>query len=490
MLDERAVRQERLNALRAEGIDPYPVSVQRSHTARLFRAAFAELLKTEKTVNVVGRILAVRQHGGVTFVIIEDGTDRLQIALKRDKIGQTAYEHFHAFSDLGDFLEVSGTAYLTKTEEPTILASEWRLLTKTLLPLPEKWHGLTDIETRYRQRELDLLVNQDIRQRFIVRAKLITALRRYLDDLDFLEVETPILQAIPGGANARPFQTHHHALNSEFYLRIAPELYLKRLIVGGFEKVYEIGRLFRNEGIDHAHNPEFTSLEFYWAFANKDEFIRVSEEMIKTAVQAATGHLHDLKHGETSIDFASDWPRLTFRDAVLASCGLDIDALKSSEQIKTAARQAGLDIDFKNCLGQGEHLDELFKKTARPVIEQPTWVFDYPIELKPLARQSPDDLTKSASVQLIIKGQEIINAYYHELNDPLEQRRRFEEQRILREQGSQEAQFLDEAFLTALEHGLPPTSGLGLGIDRLAAFLTNSPNLKEVILFPTMRLEE
>ncbi|MEK7665553.1 MAG: lysine--tRNA ligase [Patescibacteria group bacterium] len=488
MIEEEGVRRGRLEALRKEGIDPYPAVIERSHEARAFNAQFRDFLQSKLVVTVVGRILAIRKHGGMTFVVLEDGTDRLQVALKRDDIGESAYAHFHDHFDNGDFLQAQGVAYLTKTEEPTVLASSVRMLTKSLLPLPEKWHGLTDVETRYRQRELDLLANKDVRQRFIVRSKLISSLRQYLDERGFLEVETPILQPIPGGANARPFSTHHNALNADLYLRIAPELYLKRLIVGGFEKVYEIGRLFRNEGIDQSHNPEFTTIELYWAFVNKEEFVQELEGIMTHIVRASLGDLR-VEHQGTTIDFSGSWPRMTFRDAVLGSCGIDINELKTPEAVEKASKQAGLNIDFSRCVGVGEFYDELFKKTARTAIEQPTWIFDYPIELKPLARQNPNDPTKSASVQLIVKGQEIINAYYHELNDPIEQRRRLEEQQALREQGSHVAQFMDEEFLQALSHGMPPTSGMGIGIDRLVAFLTNSPNLKEIILFPTLRPE-
>lgn len=486
MIEEEGVRRERLEALRKEDIDPYPTEIERSHEARLFNAQFRDLLENKRVVTVVGRIFAIRKHGGMTFIVIEDGTGRLQVALKRDDMGPEAYQHFHDHFDHGDFLQAQGVAYLTKTEEPTVLANAVRMLAKSLLPLPEKWHGLTDVETRYRQRELDLLSNEEVRQRFIIRSKLISSLRRYLDDGGFLEVETPILQPIPGGANARPFITHHNALDADLYLRIAPELYLKRLIIGGFEKVYEIGRLFRNEGIDQSHNPEFTTIELYWAFVNKETFVKALEDLMTHIIRASLGDLR-VKHQGMMLDFSGPWQRTTFKDALLGSCGLDIDKLKTPQAVARAAKKSGLPIDFSRCIGVGEFYDELFKKTARLAIEQPTWVFDYPIELKPLARENPEDPTKSASVQLIVKGQEIINAYYYELTDPLEQRRRFEEQQKLREQGSDIAQCLDEEFLQALGHGMPPTSGVGIGLDRLVALLTDSPNLKEIILFPTLR---
>ncbi|MBI4435189.1 lysine--tRNA ligase [Candidatus Uhrbacteria bacterium] len=488
MIQEEKDRLGRLEKLRAAHIDPYPTRAQRSHTAQEVLQHFDELLEKGTTVKIVGRIRLLRTHGGLTFGQLQDQTGTIQIALKKDTLGEDSYNFFHETTDVGDFLGVEGVVFVTKKGEKTVEVVKQQLLSKAILPLPEKWHGLSDVEARYRQRELDLLVNPDVRQRFIVRSKLISSLRSFLDSRDFLEVETPILQPIPGGANARPFITHHNALHSDLYLRIAPEIYLKRLIIGGFEKVYEIGRLFRNEGIDQSHNPEFTTIELYWAFVPKETFIQTLEDIMRHIVRQATGTLQ-LSHEGTMIDFEASWPRVTFREAVQQACGIDIDEHRTTESLAKAASDAKLEIDFSRCVGIGEWYDELFKKTARPLFNQPTWVLDYPLELKPLARQNPDDETKSASIQLIVKGQEIINAYYHELNDPLEQRRRFEEQQTLREQGSDVAQFMDEEFLNALAHGMPPTSGMAIGIDRLAAFITDAPNLKEVILFPTLRPE-
>jgi lysyl-tRNA synthetase class 2 len=321
-----------------------------------------------------------------------------------------------------------------------------------------------------------------------VRSKLVSSLRHFLDERGFLEVETPILQPIPGGANARPFVTHHNALGTDLYLRIAPELYLKRLIVGGFEKVYEIGRNFRNEGVDYAHNPEFTMMELYWAFARKEEFIDVLEQAMMTMVKSAMGTLTP-PYEEGTLNFQGPYPRKTFREVIQEACGIDIDTLQTEKEVQKASEQANLSIDFSGCVGVGECLDELYKKTARKNIMQPLWVLDYPAALKPLAAAHPKDPYKSASAQLVVQGAEIVNAYYHELTDPLDQKQRFFDQQALREAGSEEAQWMDEGFISALEHGMPPTSGVGIGIDRLAAFITNAPNLKEVILFPTLRPE-
>lgn len=484
LLKEDAVRLEHLKSLEAAGINPYPALCERTHTL-----AEAHQAKEGSAVTVVGRLVSMRSMGKLTFCHLKDESAKLQIVFSDDELTKESHKFFVKNFDLGDFIQVEGSMFVTHKGEVSVLAKKYTILSKALLPLPEKWHGLQDVEERYRHRELDLISNEEVRQRFLVRSKLISSLRRFLDDRGFLEVETPILQSIPGGANARPFITHHNALNTEFYLRIAPELYLKRLIVGGFEKVYEIGRLFRNEGIDYAHNPEFTTIELYWAYVpSKDAYIDFLEEVMRHIIQASIGTMQ-VQYGEGTIDFGSTWPRKTFREAILESSKIDIDAYRDEKEFIAAVQKTGLDIDFTGCVGIGELYDQLFKKTARPAITSPTWILDYPAELKPLAKPTTYDATKSASVQLVIHGAEIINAYYHELNDPIVQRAKFMEQEALRERGSEEAQFLDTDFLKALEHGMPPTSGMGIGIDRLVAFLTNAPNLKEVILFPTLRPE-
>ncbi len=476
---EEKVRRDRLASLNKLGIDPYPSETHRTHTVADVLSQFDVLSASAQSVTVVGRILALRQMGGLTFIRVMDGSGTMQVVLKEDEVGEERYKIFIDHADVGDFFSFTGTAFTTKKGEKSVLATVATIASKALSPLPEKWHGLSDVETRYRQRELDLIANPEVRERLILRSRIVAAMRHFLDERGFLEVETPILQPIPGGASARPFVTHHNALDADLYLRVAPELYLKRLVVGGFEKIFEIGRCFRNEGIDYAHNPEFTMLELYSAFTDVETFVHLLEELIATAARVVGGEATDT--------FAPPFPRVTFRDAVLDACGVDINTVRTPKEIIAATKKAKVAVDFEGCYGIGEYYDALWKATAREKIIAPTWVFDYPIELKPLTKAKREDATKSASVQLVVEGAEVVNAYYHELIDPVDQRARLDEQQMLREKGSEEAQWMDEEFLSALEHAMPPTSGVGIGIDRLVAFLTKAPNLKEVILFPTLR---
>ncbi len=488
MLDERSVRLEKLAALRETGIEPYATDPRRTALIQEAQASFEAWMTEAKELTFAGRIRTIRVHGGMMFADLEDESGKMQLAFKVDEIGEELFNRFRDRMDPGDIVEATGVLFLTKRGERSLGVKGWRPLAKALLPLPEKWHGLQDVETRSRERELDLLSNPEVKRRFLVRSKMVAAMRAFLDARAFIEVETPMLHPIAGGANAKPFVTHHNALDADFFLRIAPELYLKRLVVGGFEKVFEIARCFRNEGIDYAHNPEFTQIELYWAYADKDAFLGFLEEMMVHMIREATGGLEVIQE-EKTLHFQLPWPKVTFRDAIHTACGIDIDALATPSEVVAAATRVGLKIDFSRCIGLGEHLDELYKKTARPAMRRPTWVLDYPIELKPLANRKPGDPTKAAVAQLVVEGAEVVNAYYHELHDPLDQRERFEQQQSLREQGSEEAQAMDEGFLRALEHGMPPTCGMGMGIDRLAALVTGSPNLKEVILFPTLRPE-
>lgn len=488
MQDELQVRREKLRAWQALGFNPYPTSTKRDTRCGDALNMFEAWSTEQKTLILAGRIFTIRVHGGMMFADLGDESGRLQLAFKQDEIGETLFERFRDIIDPGDLVEVTGVLFTTKRGEKSLQVLDWTMLAKALLPLPEKWHGLQDVEQRFRKRELDILTNDDVRKRFITRSRIVAAMRSFLHDYGFMEVETPMLQTIPGGANAKPFITHHNALNIELYLRIAPELYLKRLLVAGFERIYEIGRCFRNEGIDYAHNPEFTMIELYWAYVDKEVYIDFLEKLLAHTVREATGSSVAQVDGKT-LSFATPFPRVTFRDSILAACGIDILTLQTKTDLEDAMKRAGLSIDLSETVGLGEGLDLLYKKTARSGIIQPTWVFDYPIELKPLAGTNPENPRLSASVQLVCLGAEIVNAYYHELIDPIEQRLRLEEQQDLREQGSEEAQWLDEEFLEALEHGMPPTSGMGIGIDRLTALLTGSSSLKEVILFPTLRPE-
>lgn len=486
MLEESQVRRGKVALLKTRGFDPYPKETQRDARCGDAVAFFDAWSAEGRRITLAGRVQTIRLHGGMMFADLADESGKIQIALKEDEIGVESFATFRDLMDPADFAEVGGTLFQTKRGEKTLRVSVWRPLAKALLPLPEKWHGLQDVEARYRERELDLLSNPEVRERFRVRSRIVSSMRRFLEARDFMEVETPVLQTLPGGANARPFITHHHALDMDLYLRIAPELYLKRLVVGGFEKVYEIARCFRNEGMDYAHNPEFTQIELYWAYAGKERFIAFMEEMIVTIIRDALGTLH-VPHEAGEVDFSSPWPRVTFRHAIMDACGIDVDTFADADAVMAAAQAKGLAIDFSRCVGVGEYKDELYKKTARAAFTQPIWVLDYPVELKPLSNRNPEDPTKSATAQLVVHGAEIVNAYYYELHDPIEQRERLLAQQDLREQGSEDAQHLDEDFLRALEHGMPPTSGMGMGIDRLAALVTGSHNLKEVILFPILR---
>lgn len=488
MIEEEVVRRARLEALRQQQIEPYPTSSKRTHTAAAINALFGDLLVSKEIVSVVGRILTIRKHGGMTFVVLEDGFGKLQLALKRDDMGEQAYQHFHDHFDRGDFLQAQGVAYLTKTEEPTVLASSVRMLSKSLLPLPEKWHGLTDVEVRYRKRYLDLASDVGVRDLFVKRSLVVKTLRRVLEVEGFMEVETPVLQPIASGAFARPFITHHNALDTDLYLRIAPELYLKRLVVGGFEKVFEFARCFRNEGISFQHNPEFTMLEFYWAYATYEDLMDLTERMITAVVSSVTGGKHAIERDGVLLDFSAPLPRVKFFDIVLSKTGIDLEKACDEQKLRAVMKKEKLTIDDAGLVGYGDLVDALYKKYVRPGIIQPTFLIDYPAAMIPLAKRKEGEPDRIATVQLIVQGAEVTKAY-NELNDPLEQEARFLEEEGKKGQGSEEAMAMDTDFIEALKHGMPPTAGFGMGIDRLCAILTGSHSLKEVILFPTLRPE-
>jgi len=483
MADQEQVRKEKLDQLKEEGINPYPSHCQRTHSVEEVRKNFASLSKKKAEVTLVGRLKLVRLHGKSCFADLEDGSGRLQIYFQEDVLGPKNYQDFTAHIDLGDFLQVEGELFSTKRGEQTLRVKDWRLLAKALLPLPEKWHGLEDVETRFRKRHLDLIANQEVRQTFITRSKMTQLVRDFFNQRGFLEVYTPILQPLPGGAAARPFVTHHHALDMDLYLRIAPELYLKRLIIGGLERVYEVAPCFRNEGIDRAHNPEFTQVEFYQAYADYKDLMKITEDLLKFIFQGLNKNLIFEYQGK-KIDFTPPYPRLDFRQAILKETGIDLDKEKTLTALKKQVKKLGLEVDPR--WGRGKLIDELYKEKVRPNIFSPIFLFNHPLELSPLAKKLADRPAYVERMQLVAAGMEVCNGFT-ELNDPLEQEERFRAQQELREKGDEEAQQFDHDFIEALKQGMPPTAGEGIGLDRLALLLTDQANIREVLLFPTLK---
>jgi len=487
-LDEAVVRLEKLRNIQASGIDPYPSASKRSLTIADVLGNFERLSEAgQEPVTVVGRLRSIRGHGGACFADLEDGTQKIQLHLKKDVLGAGVYEFFETNIDHGDFLQVTGRPFTTKRGEKTVEAASLTLLTKSLKPLPAKWHGLSDVEVRYRKRYLDLVANPEVREIFRKRSLIVQAIREFFTREGFMEVETPILQPIAGGAVAQPFVTHHNALDIDLFMRIAPELYLKRLVVGGFERVFEIARCFRNEGIDHLHNPEFTQIEFYQAYADYNDLMALTERLLPEIVSRVNGGLTAAYDGQT-IDFTAPYPRITFRDSLIKYGGLDLEQYPDRASLAKAAEAKGVKVEASD--DRGKLMDNLFKKMVRPKIVNPTFVINHPVELSPLAKKMRADGRYVERFQLLVGcGIELCNAF-SELNDPIDQRQRFEEQVRLHEGGDTEAHPMDADFIEALEIGLPPTAGFGMGIDRLTSLLTGSHSLKEVILFPTMRPEE
>ncbi len=484
--DERLARLEKLKEIRAQKVNPYPSTAKRTHAVAEVFGDFDKLAGKKKTVSLVGRLKSVRLHGGLAFANLEDESGTIQIMLKKDAVGDKVYNFFKNLVDMGDFIRVKGTLFITKTGEKTVVVEALKLLTKTLAPLPEKWHGLSDVEVRYRQRYLDLIANPSVREIFKKRSLIVKSIREFFEKDGFTEVETPILQSIPGGATARPFITHHNALDSDFYLRIAPELYLKRLIVGGLEGVFEIARCFRNEGIDWSHNPEFTQVELYKSYADYNDLMKMVERFFTYLMKKTNGGEMKTVYGKNTVDFTPPYERVTFRDILMKIGDCDIEKYPNRESMAKKARELGLEILPSD--NRGKIMDEIFKKVVRPKIVNPVFVINHPIELSPLAKKIHEDPRYTERFQLLVAGTELVNAF-SELNDPQDQRERFVAQQEMREAGDVEAMRIDEDFITALEHGMPPTAGLGMGIDRLTALLTNSHNIKEVILFPTLKPE-
>ena len=485
MIEEEAQRRVRLEKVRQLGLDPYPTQSKRTHTVDQVIGLFDKLAKKKEIITLVGRIRYLRKHGGLTFIKVEDQTGRFQVALKKDEIGTDEYAQFHEIFDVGDFVQVKGTLFRTKTDEPTLMTTKYTMLTKALLPLPEKWHGLSDVEIRYRKRYLDMIANEHVRVNFILRSKTIELIRKFFTEKGFMEVETPILQPLAGGASAKPFITHHNALDTDLYLRVAPELYLKRIMVGGFEKVFEIARCFRNEGIDHDHNPEFTQIEFYWAYADYEDLMNLYEEFMPYLLEGLGLGLK-IPCGDKTANFKPPYPRITMRDLIKKHAKIDIEKFKTAKDLFKEAKKKGVE-DIKSTDGRGKLVDEIYKTFARPKIIDPVFVIDHPVELSPLTKRKPDDPRYVERMQLVCcAGNELTNGFT-ELNDPLDQEERFKEQEKLRGAGDEEAQPYDEDFIDALKQGMPPAAGLGMGIDRLVKMLANSPNLKEVIIFPTLK---
>ncbi len=482
-LDPIKVRHEKLNKLQELGILPYKYYFEKTHTSVEILENAEELIEKETYVKFAGRLMSLREMGKSKFGHLQDTYGKIQIYIRKDVIGEDEFNLFKYY-DIGDHFGVEGKVFKTKTGEITIVVEKIELLSKSLLPLPEKWHGLKDVETRYRQRYVDLIVNPDVRETFIKRTQIIKAVREFLDNKGFLEVETPILQPIYGGANARPFKTHHNALDIDLYLRIADELYLKRLIVGGFEKVYEIGKDFRNEGMDRNHNPEFTMIEFYQAYVDYNYLMDLVEELITTVAKKVNNTLI-VKNPDFEIDLTPPWERLSLYDSIKKYTGVDISNMTREELLKLC-KEKGMEVEDN--FNRGQLIDELFGEFVEPNLINPTFIYDYPIEMSPLAKLHRTKKGLTERFELIVAKKELCNAF-SELNDPLDQKDRFLKQMEFRRLGDEEAQMMDEDYVRALEYGLPPTGGVGIGIDRLTMLLTGAPSIRDVILFPQMKPE-
>ncbi len=486
-------RRFKLAELKRLGYDPYPHKFETTHTIGRLKAEFeaateADLEAKKAAARIAGRILSLRPQGKAGFLHLSDGEERFQVYVRRDFVGAENFELFRLF-DLGDIIGVEGTVFRTRTGELTISATRVSHLSKNLLPLPEKWHGLTDVETRFRQRYVDLIVNPDVRSVFVKRSRIIREIRNFLDERGYLEVETPVLQTIAGGALARPFRTHHNALDIELYMRIALELYLKRLIVGGIQRVYELSRIFRNEGVSSHHNPEFTMLEFYQAYSDYNDLMDLSEELITRVAERVAG-TRQVPYGEHVLDF-DRWQRLTMKEAIFrfwpGAVPPPTEAdLESPERLRALAAAVGAETQASD--GPGKIRAAIFEAVAEKHLVQPTIIYDYPAEVSPLSKTKPDDPSTVERFELYIAGMEIANAY-SELNNPQEQKARFRQQLDARERGDDEAHRMDHDYVRALSYGMPPTAGEGIGIDRLTMVLTNSQSIRDVILFPLLRPE-
>ena len=481
--EQKQIRIDKLTALQNAGKDPFEITIAtQTHHSNEIIENFDEL--EEKDVTIAGRIMTWRDMGKANFIDIQDRNGRIQAYVRMNDVGEEVFKEFKTW-DIGDIVEIKGFVFKTRTGEVSVHAKELRLLSKSLLPLPEKFHGLTDTDTRYRRRYLDMIMNPGVKDTFIKRSKIISSIRSYLDNLGFIEVETPILNTIPGGAAARPFITHHNTLDMDMYLRIATELYLKRLIVGGMERVYEIGRNFRNEGMDVRHNPEFTCIELYQAFTDYHGMMDIAEALIRNAANEVCDSLHIVFNG-TEIDLESPFRRLTMVDAVKEFSGIDFASfMGDNEKAVAIAKEKDIEIAPGKATW-GDILNSFFEEFVEENLTQPTFIMDYPVEVSPLTKRKPDCPELTERFELFILGGEYGNAY-SELNDPIDQMKRFEAQMKLREAGDDEANMIDNDFVMALEYGMPPTGGLGIGIDRLVMLLTDSYSIRDVLLFPTMK---
>ncbi|MBN1621320.1 MAG: lysine--tRNA ligase [Endomicrobiales bacterium] len=469
------LRQQKLDKIRQEGINPYPSKSNATSSIKEITEKYNNIKTGEMTTDsvcIAGRIVSQREMGKASFCDILDFSGKMQFYIKRDIVGEQSFKIFKDLIDIADFVEIKGAPFRTKTGELSIKVESWALLSKSLRPLPEKWHGLKDVETRYRQRYLDLIANPQVKEVFIKRSQIISTVREKLNNLGFMEVETPMMQSIPGGAAARPFATHHNALNIDLYLRIAPELYLKRLVVGNLEKVFEIGRNFRNEGIDRQHNPEFTMMEVYQAYAGYEDMMKLAEDLISACAKTI------------NVDLKTPFRRVKLFDLLKENTGIDFAPILEKKELVDAAKKLKLELTPKTT--NKKILENAFDEFCLPKLNEPTFVTDYPTIYSPLAKQRSDAPDIAERFELFIKGKEVANAF-SELNDPEEQRKRFNEQMEARKKGDEEAQMFDEDFVIALEHGLPPTGGLGIGIDRLTMVLTDTESIRDVVLFPTLR---
>ncbi|MFV8829762.1 lysine--tRNA ligase [Alkalihalobacterium sp. APHAB7] len=488
--DLLAVRRDKLKKLVDKGVDPFGSKFVRTHSAKEMTEQFGEISKEQleedkHEVVLAGRIMTKRGKGKAGFAHIQDLTGKIQIYVRQDAVGEEAYELFNTI-DIGDLVGVSGVAFKTKVGELSIKVTNFQLLTKSLRPLPDKFHGLKDIEQRYRQRYVDLIVNPEVRDTFVLRSKILQSMRRYLDSRGYLEVETPMMHSIAGGASARPFITHHNALDMTLYMRIAIELHLKRLIVGGLEKVYEIGRVFRNEGVSTRHNPEFTMIELYEAYADYKDIMSLTENLIAHIAEEVLGTT-TVQYGDYEVNLKPEWKRLHMVDAIKEYAGVDFWKEMSDEEARAIAKEHKVPV--KETMTYGHVVNEFFEHFVEEKLIQPTFIYGHPTAISPLAKKNPEDERFTDRFELFIVGREHANAFT-ELNDPIDQRERFEDQLKEREQGDDEAHMMDDDFVEALEYGMPPTGGLGIGIDRLVMLLTNSPSIRDVLLFPQMRHRE